>query len=138
MNVGDAIFGILNGDTDVSAIVDDRIYPTRVSQGDAMPAISYSYVDNDPVNDKDGVSKLDTITIDIDMWADGGSDTGSGSPYRDLVDLAGKVRTALDRFSGTNSGVVIDSIRFDGQQELYDNEADIHHISQQYSIREKV
>ncbi|MBL4654121.1 MAG: DUF3168 domain-containing protein [Flavobacteriales bacterium] len=122
----------------MSAIVSDRIYPQRISQNDKLPAITYSYVDNLPINDKDGVSKLDTITIDVDIWADGGSDTGTGSPYRDMVDLANKVRTALDRFSGTNSGVVIDSIRFDGQQELYENEINVYHTSQQYTIREKV
>ena len=135
MNIGNAIFDLLNSNVPVTDIVSvDGIFPLVIPQGQDLPKITYAYIDNDPTNDKDGVSKLDVITLDLDIWV---SDE-SGGGYLVAVDLAGKAKAVLDRFSGTNSGVVIQSIKFDSQQELYEKESRVWHISQQYSIRETI
>ena len=43
--------------------------------------------------------------------------------YSTLVDLASKVRTALDYTSGTFRGIVVDKIFFQNQNELFDDSA---------------
>ena len=133
MNVGDAIFNILDNDAAVSAIVGSRIFPNQIPQGEEFPVITYQYVSNQPTHIKNTVSKLDSIMLDVDLWSGGTGDT-----YRDLVALAGAVRDALDRFSGTKEGVIIDSIQFLDQIEEPGNNAQEYHITQQYKIRERL
>jgi len=67
-----------------------------------------------PNNTKNGVSQYDYVTVQISIY---------DNVYSDLVTLAGYVRTALDYTSGTFSGVVVDKIFYDSQDELYDDSA---------------
>ena len=67
-----------------------------------------------PNNTKNGVSEYDYVTVQISMYHNN---------YADLVALAGHVRTALDYVSGTYSGVVVDKIFYESQDELYDDSA---------------
>ena len=121
-----AIYDILSNDGPVTAIT-TSIDPHRIPQGDnPYPAITYSRINNDPSDTKDGVSTLDVIRIDVDIWNDA---------YATGKDLADKVRTALDRTSGTYSGRVIQSIRFETDREMYDNNSETYHFNQEYSIR---
>ena len=89
-----AIYDILSNDGPVTAIT-TSIDPHRIPQGDSpFPAITYSRINNDPSDTKDGVSTLDVIRIDVDIWDDS---------YATGKDLADKVRTALDRKIGRAS-----------------------------------
>lgn len=124
-----AIVDILENDAVVNAIISKRIYPERMPQGKVYPAITYTRINTDPTDEKDGVSKLDTIQVDLDLW---------GVDFKILKDLAKKVRTALDRFSGTKQSQVIDSIIFANQNSFFEDEADMFHISQSYTIRQKL
>lgn len=123
-----AIYDILSKDADVSAIVGDRIFPIMIPQGEKKECITYQKINSDPTNDKDGVSKLDVIKLDIDLW---------GSKFSVLKDLKNKVRTALDRFDGTNSGFTI-RIIFESERDLFDDDVNRFHINQTYSIRQKL
>lgn len=132
-NVGDAIFDLLSNDADVSSVVSSRIFPLEIPQGEAFPAVTYTYITNTPTDVKNNVSKMDTIQVDIDIW-----NGGTSSVYRDSVDLALKIRTALDRYSGTKSSVNINSIQFTGQREDPGNNEQEVHITQTYNVREKL
>ena len=126
--IGKSIHNILSTDAPVLAIVSDRIYPHRMNQNDPMPAISYEVINILPTDEKDGVSRLDIDMVDIDLFS---------KSYEDLIDLATKARTALDGFIGTDSGNIIERIRFVFQQESFDEEVKIYQITQQYKIRLK-
>ncbi|MGR3220735.1 MAG: DUF3168 domain-containing protein [Candidatus Anammoxibacter sp.] len=122
-----AIYDILSNDSDVLAIVGNRIFPIMIPQGVKKECITYQRVDSIPSNDKSGTSRLDVIKMDVDFW---------GSTFSTLKDLKEKARTALDGFNGVNSGFTL-SIIFESERDLFDDDVDRFHINQTYSIRLK-
>ena len=103
MTEGKAIYSILTSDSDVSAIVGTRVYPQIAAQGAAFPFVVYVLQDTSPSDTKSGVSTLDEVRYDIVV---------ASETYAEASDLTNKIRTALDRYTGTVAGVVIDSIQF--------------------------
>jgi hypothetical protein len=103
MNEGKAIYTILTEDAGVSAIVGTRVYPQVAAQGAAFPFVVYVLQDNTPSDTKSGVSTLDEIRYDI---------VAAAETYSALSSLTERIRLALDRYSGTVSGIVVDSIQF--------------------------
>tara|TARA_R100001510_G_C7624588_1_gene184708 strand:+ start:471 stop:890 length:420 start_codon:yes stop_codon:yes gene_type:complete len=121
MDVGKAVFKILIDDADVLALVSElgtntRIFPSRYDfpTNVLLPYITYQVVSDEPNNTKNGVSTYDYVTVQISIY---------DLRYSTLVDLAGKVRTALDYTSGTFRGVVVDKIFFQNQNETFDDSA---------------
>jgi len=92
MNEGKAIYSILTNDSDVSAIIGTKVYPQIAAQGAAFPFVVYVLQDNSPSDTKSGVSTLDEVRYDI---------VAAAETYSELTDLTEKVRTALDRYTGT-------------------------------------
>ena len=103
MNEGKALYTILTEDAGVSAIVGTRVYPQVAAQGAAFPFVVYVLQDNTPSDTKSGVSTLDEIRYDI---------VAAAETYTALSSLTERIRLALDRYSGTVSGIVVDSIQF--------------------------
>ncbi len=103
MNEGRAIYTILTEDAGVSAVVGTRVYPQVAAQGAAFPFVVYVLQDNTPSDTKSGVSTLDEIRYDI---------VAAAETYSALSSLTERIRLALDRYSGTVSGIVVDSIQF--------------------------
>jgi|LakMenEpi03Aug12_release.lakeMendotaPanAssembly.Ray.scaffolds.fasta_scaffold1438389_2 hypothetical protein len=104
--IGKAIYGKLSATTAVTAITSTRIYPDMATQDATYPFIVYSVADTAPTDIKDGVSPLDIVSVGLMIYADS---------YAVAIDLAEKVRTALDRMSGTYDGVNVQSCKFNGQ-----------------------
>lgn len=103
MNEGRAIYTILTEDAGVSAVVGTRVYPQVAAQGAAFPFVVYVLQDNTPSDTKSGVSTLDEIRYDI---------VAAAETYSALSSLTERIRLALDRYTGTVSGIVVDSIQF--------------------------
>jgi hypothetical protein len=103
MNEGKAIYTILTEDAGVSAVVGSRVYPQVAAQGAAFPFVVYVLQDNTPSDTKSGVSTLDEIRYDI---------VAAAETYSALSSLTERIRLALDRYTGTVSGIVVDSIQF--------------------------
>jgi len=122
-----AIYDILINTVSVTDVVSTRIYPSRIPQGETLPAVTFQRIGNEPEDDKDGPSTLDVITLDIDMF---------GKSLADLKTLSGAIRGALDRFSGTRVGIIINSIQFVTDRDIYENSKSIYHINQEYSVRQ--
>ena len=103
MNEGKAIYTILTEDAGVSAVVGSRVYPQVAAQGAAFPFVVYVLQDNTPSDTKSGLSTLDEIRYDI---------VAAAETYSALSSLTERIRLALDRYTGTVSGIVVDSIQF--------------------------
>lgn len=121
MEVGKAVFEILFLDSDVQPLISEsgsnpRIFPSRYKfpTNVLLPYITYQVVSDEPNNTKNGVSQYDYVTVQINIYH---------NRYGSMIDLAGKVRTALDYTSGTFRGVVVDKIFFQNQNELFDDSA---------------
>ena len=121
MEVGKAVFDILRSDSDVIALVSEsgtnpRIFPSRYDfpTNVLLTYITYQIVSDQPNNTKNGVSTYDYITVQISIY---------DIKYGNMIDLAGKVRTALDYTSGTFRGVVVSGVFFQNQNDLFDDSA---------------
>ena len=110
MNEGKAIYSILTSDSAVSAIV------------------GYILQNVEPSDTKSGVSTLDEIRYDIVV---------ASETYAEASDLTEKIRTALDRYTGTVAGVVIDSIQFQDIDVDNDPATETFVTSSEYIIRVK-
>jgi hypothetical protein len=128
MNEGKAIYSILTNDSDVSALIGTRVYPQVAAQGAAFPFVVYVLQDNTPSDTKSGVSTLDEIRYDI---------VAAAETYSQLTDLTEKIRTALDRYTGTVEGVVIDSIQFTELDVDNDPATETYVSSSEYILRIK-
>ena len=129
MNEGKAIYSILTSDSDVSAIVGTRVYPQIAAQGAAFPFVVYVLQDTSPSDTKSGVSTLDEVRYDIVV---------ASETYAEVSDLTNKIRTALDRYTGTVAGVVIDSIQFIDLDADNDPGTETYVTSSEYIIRVKL
>lgn len=121
MEVGKAVFDILRSDSDVIALVSEsgsnpRIFPSRYDfpTNVLLPYITYQIVSDQPNNTKNGVSTYDYVTVQISIY---------DIRYGSMIDLASKVRTALDYTSGTFRGVVVSGVFFQNQNDLFDDSA---------------
>lgn len=105
------------------------LYPKRTSQGKATPYGTYSKVSGTPTDTKDGPSELDVDRVQIDIVTD---------TYAEGITLSDSLRTAIDRYQGTVQGVVVDKIVFEGERDMYDNDAEKYMRSQDYFTRIKL
>lgn len=102
MNCEAAIYGILSGDATLTALVSTRIYPEAAPQNAANPLIVYSESTPEFNDNKSGVSHLDVNLVQVDVYA-------STISVRNTI--GARVRTLLDRYSGTVNSINIQSIQ---------------------------
>jgi hypothetical protein len=102
MNCEAAIYGILSGDATLTALVSTRIYPEAAPQNAANPCIVYSESTPEFNDNKSGVSRLDVNLVQVDIYA-------STISVRNTI--GARVRTLLDRYSGTVNSINIQSMQ---------------------------
>lgn len=121
-----AVYSILINDSNVTALVSTKIYPTFIPENIIFPAVVYRITEKQPLDTKDGVyGSVDTLLIEV--FDKGGAQT---------VSIADTIRTALDRYRGTVEGVIIDKIIYEGESdEMLIPELALFHLSQNYRIR---
>jgi len=129
MDVGKVIYSLLTSDATFTSYVGTRLYPGFVPQDTQFPAVVYSFDNQQPSNTKDGVSTDDNPTLNIDIYHES---------YSSAQAIAERIRTLLDYYTGTNSGVTIDRISFASQADnSYVSEYQFTVLSQAYNVRYK-
>lgn len=127
--IGKVIYDLLSNDATVSALVSTRIYPDTVPQNAEFPYISYTVISTLPTDAKDGASRLDVVSVQVDIYS---------RNYSTTQDMAAGVRSALDRYSGTNNSVQVDKIIFSNEAAgQYEQQIGVFWISQDYTARVK-
>tara|TARA_R110002020_G_scaffold1629_3_gene7338 strand:+ start:2399 stop:2845 length:447 start_codon:yes stop_codon:yes gene_type:complete len=123
MKIGYAIYDILSNDASVTGLVSTRIYPNVAKQTSAFPFLVYRTISVDPTDTKggeikggtpdpsDGQSPLDTNTFEVLCFSE---------TYSEAVNLAVKVRAALDRNTGTYVGVKVQGLSYLSSTEYFD------------------
>ncbi len=124
--VGDVIYSLLSNDTDVAALVGTKIYPYMGIEDIAYPYIVYDNMGVEPTQCKDAPSSLDTVSVQIELYSE---------TLSEIEDLGNKVRTALDRVSGTTETVVVQSISFRDEDGGYADEDRVYVKIQSYNFR---
>src|SRR5687767_13927197 len=123
--IGKAIYSILTGNPDFVALVGNRVYPLKIEQGEALPAVTYQKISNTPSPCKDAVSGVDRFRVQINIYAE---------KYSQQEQLGGIIRTALDNFKGTVSGSEITNIAYETETDLPNDEASLFFLEQDYII----
>lgn len=126
METGKAIYKLLKDSADIGAICADRIYPELAQQDADAPFIVYTIVDTSPSATKNATSKLDTARVELYCLS---------QDYEEAMDLGIAVRAALDRQSGTISGVQVQSIDFDTSDIQFDPDQRIYVVEHTYQVR---
>ena len=112
MDIGKAIYKILSDNIAVESLVATRIAPNVMKQISRMPFIVYDVSNDTPEGQKDSVALLDTATIMVSAYS---------KTYSEASTLANYIRTALDRVNGLYVGVNIQSINFQGYDDVFDD-----------------
>tara|TARA_R100000963_G_C4629821_1_gene95185 strand:+ start:70 stop:1164 length:1095 start_codon:yes stop_codon:yes gene_type:complete len=112
MDLGRAIYKILNDNIAVASMVGTRIAPNVMTQRAVFPFVVYDITNDIPTGQKDSTSLLDVSTLMVSAYADN---------YKDSNKLGNYIRTALDRVSGNYNGVEIQSIDFDSYDDIFDD-----------------
>ena len=126
MIVGKAIYYLLNNSTDLTAIVGTRIFPEVAQQDADLPYIVYNVSNNEPSDTKREPSKMDTANIEINCYS---------TSYTEVIDIATAVRAALDRVTGTYSGVNVQSIAYMNEVIDFDEAQRAYNVSADYDVR---
>ena len=126
METGKAIYKLLKDSTAVGDICGDRIYPELAQQDADLPFIVYTVTDTTPSATKNATSKLDTARVELYCIS---------GDYEQAMDMGIAVRSALDRQSGTLSGVEVQSIDFDTSDVQFDPDQRVYVLEQTYDVR---
>ena len=108
----------------LSALIVDRVFPNHLPQDVTYPAISYRRVTAPRVSNYGSDAGIVRARFQIDVWA---SSYDSASAVRE------QVRLALQRWSNTAGTVVQDTFFLD-DQELYEDDIDVHHFPLDFEI----
>ena len=126
MESGKAVYAILNGDSNVTAIT-SRIYGNEAKQSISFPSIVYSVISDVPVNSKSGFASM-VSRVQCSCYAE---------LYEDVNTLAIVVRNSLaDKALGTYGGVVVQNIKFENSQDFTENAGNdgIFHIALDFMV----
>ena len=124
--IKDVIYSLLSNNASVNNIVVNKIFPYLAQDNVDVPYLVFDLTGLEPTDCKDGVSGLDTLLFDIEMYHD--------DP--DLLEtLSTNVRTVLDRHSGTTETVVVQSIQYTGEDGGYSAEDKVFIKVQTYKAR---
>lgn len=122
-----AIYSILSGESSLTDLVSTRIYPVFPPQGSSFPLVVFTLGNNEPLNQKDGTSPVDTDQLQVDVYA-------TTALTAEAIDTA--IRSAIDNYSGTSEGVVIRQIFYTGSSApQYDDDIKVHWFSSDYVMK---
>lgn len=102
MDIYDAIVARLKATTALTALIGTRIYPDEIPQGKLHPAVFYMTVSDTKDHFLTGMSNLESPNIQITTYAD----TKDGA-----ADVAEAIKTAINGYQGTLSGITIQCIK---------------------------
>jgi len=126
MSIESGIVSVLRADGTVSGIISTRIYPLKLKEGYALPALSYQRVSSVREHNIDvGPIGFAWARFQIDSWAES---------YTDVRSLAEAVRQCLDGYKGTMGGVNAGGICIKSERDLFEEGTEIYRVIQDYLI----
>lgn len=127
--IEEAIFSRLSADSNITAIVgalpNCRIFPVKMPDKTAMPAITYFRVSGPRVESFQGSSTLAHPLFQIDCWA---------KTFQAADNLASKVRNSLQGYAGTTASVRIQGILLENDLDLYEEDTETYHRVMDFRI----
>ena len=123
--IGEVIFQLLTSNPEFSALAGDRVYPLRIAQSVALPAVAYQTISNVPTHCKEGDARQDAKRVQLNIYA---------LDYDQQEALAEVCRSILGDFSGNIEGNEVANITYQTETDLHDDAAEIFFKAQDYII----
>lgn len=124
MNISGPIKTLIAANSTANGLMGGRVYPGVLEQESAYPAAAVNIVSVRPHNTKTEASTLDTVTVQLDVYA---------TTYAATAGAAAAIRTALD-YQASGS---LKHIEFSGQEDIFSARPELYRIMQTYSIAYK-
>lgn len=122
----------LKDDSDISALVDGRVYPLRIPQrvgkDQSMPCLVYQRVGAVRNQSFCGTDQLVAASYQIDSYA---------IRYQDAVQLSEAVAVVLLDYTGDMGDTHVDRVFLESEIDLNDIEPGLYRVSQTYIIWHK-
>lgn len=115
-----ALYEYLTADGNISALVDDRVYPNRLPEGSTIPAISWNRVSARRINTFDQFDDYDawvTARIQVNCWA---------YNAQEAMEVGEAVVLALSGYDGDMSGQLVGSSFVDNEMDIYEAPTKFH------------
>ena len=125
MSIEIALYAHLTNDTGVNALVGSRVYPLQLSQGAALPAISYQRISGPREYDLAGPTGRSRPRMQIDCWA---------NSYSTVKNLASKVISSLNGLNGNMGGVDVDGIELEGERDGFEETTEYKRVILEFKI----
>lgn len=124
--VGKVIYNLLANSSELTTLIGNKIFPLISDDEEMINYIVYERRSTQPTNTKLKRSTVDVLTYDIMIFAD---------TLQILNDIGLAVRNTLDQYKGVNSGVWIDNIVYQGENDDYEDGSKIYGKFMQFDVR---
>ena len=108
-----AVFDRLTTATGPLAYADGRVYPLRLTQRTPLPAYTFQVITTDREHAMGADPGHVHARVQVDVYDNDYRGTASGSRH---------ARTALSRFRGTATGLVVDDVFVDNEREAFEED----------------
>lgn len=130
MNLYTALRHRLANYSGLSALVGTRVYAVKLPQNVTYPAVTYQIVGGLPrTHLMGGDDALAAPRVQVSAW-----DTS----LTDAISVADQIKAALQDYSGTmggDAGITVQHIFLESEQiDIYDSEAEVHNVAQDFLI----
>jgi hypothetical protein len=125
MSLSHAIYDILHADTTIHGVFTHRIFPGVARADTILPCIVFDITNITPDANATSDYNWDRVNVSVTVIAD---------KYSNCETYATNVRTALNRYSGTQDSEVINSIIYEGESSGYDENFTVSNATQGVAV----
>ena len=126
MDIEQAIRAHLATNTSVASLVGSRIYPLRLPEGYALPALVYQVVASTEDAAHDAPAGIVSVRLQLDAW---------GSRYGDVKAVRAAVRQALLGHCGAMGGLAYVAVpAVELELDLFEEETGLYRASMEYRV----
>jgi len=125
MSAGGAAYSILTAHAGTAALVQKRVYPVAIPQGEKLPAVVFAQIDIKPTHAGGADGTLEGAHLQVTPWAES---------YAGAHALAIQIRAALKDYKGTADETAIQRIFIKKERDTYDPETKSFGVVQEYMV----
>lgn len=124
MSLGEELVTVLSANVALAAMVSTRVYPSRMPDECAKPAVVYTVVSDVPAASLNGalVDATGAARVQVDSYA---------RTYREAHAVAEAVRGAIGDLRTPSPGL---SSWLENARDLFDNETQLHRVTQDFTV----
>ncbi len=123
--IEDALFSRLSGFAGLTSLVGTRIYPVQLPQDVTLPAVVYTRISSErevAMGKDPGIARP---RFDVSAWA---------TTFDSSRAIAEQIRLALERFRGTEAGIVIQDIFVEAENDVFDSTSITYHAAIDFEV----